>query len=68
MRYALQAGAMLADVVLVIAMAAAIYQLGFSGVVLSAIAFWAWRGVGGWTCWTPRGIRAFMGNARRIGL
>lgn len=68
MRYALQAGAMLADVILVIAMLAAFYELGFSGIVLSAIAFWAWRRVDGWQCWTPRGIRAFMRNARQIGL
>ncbi len=74
MRYLLQIHAMFADLVFFVAMAFVLYQtvggvvsVSFS-IFLLVWAYRAWRRGGGCVAWRPRGVRAFMKNAKESGL
>jgi hypothetical protein len=70
MRYMIWMGALLSDVVLFGALAFLIYDQGITllTVIFGALAVAAFRESGGFDTWRPSKIRAFLHNARSVGL
>lgn len=72
MRWVLQIVCMLSDLVIIGTVARLWYDLGkqmpLFCLILTVVAFRVWRSTGGFIAWTPSGIRAFMRNAKEMGL
>ncbi len=70
MRYLFQIMVMLGDLLLFACAAYVLYASGFDIIcfILVFLAFSAWRKTGGFEAWTPSGIRAFMKNAKALGM
>lgn len=69
-RYGIQLLVMLGDVMLIGCCGIVLYYCHFNIVALVVVAYALrkWWLTGGFEAWTPSGIRAFMTNAKRIGL
>jgi hypothetical protein len=70
MRYVIQIFVMLFDIVLIFASAQAIYD-GWRNPgnwIIVGLMFFAWHKLSGFRAWKPSSIRAFMTNAKKMGL
>jgi hypothetical protein len=70
MRYFIQIIAMLGDLIVIGVCAFLIYSDPWNPIFwfIIYLTFKAWNSTGGFIAWTPSGIRAFMTNAKKLGL
>lgn len=70
MRYIIQIAVMLGDVCLIVAVSWILYNEWRSPIawILAIITFRVWYGQGGFIAWSPKNIRQFLANAKRMGL
>lgn len=70
MRYMFQLVVMISDLVIIAAATFLIYiqpknPLSY---ILAGLAFWTWHKQGRFFAWTPKNMKAFLANAKKLGL
>ena len=70
MRYLLQFITMLSDIVIMFMCAYVLYFMNFNvlSLVLVALTLWVYKEQEGFMAWKPKNIKAFMKNAKTLGL
>lgn len=67
-RWILQIGSMLGDLVLLVACIMVLVFVPIIGIPLTYVTYKVWRGQGGAIAWTKEGREAFMHNAKVAGM